>query len=295
MMKPAMDSTKNTRSLNTFGPVTGPLSVLQANSCSQSIKHSLAHHPLIRKRKSHQPLDGVLGKAPVGRLAMPKRTLDHPKRVFHLGWVTGLDLLNPIGQSVAGLGFVQRQSLAQHHGNLPVHNRVFVLNLLALFNAPVARVGRDHCCLPMQQGMRLHHIVCIGRRCRDRVRQPRVCVHANEGHDAKVPLFALLGVRHSRVALVFDVLGGAGRRNQGGIHHRAGLEHQLAINQLGIDSDQNLRAPVVLFAGAERAGWCSSKATGWCLGRDEQTTGKAGGRARHLHGRFGIREAPPNG
>jgi len=31
----------------------------------------------------------------------------------------------------------------------------------------------------MQQGMRLRHIVGIGRRCRDRVHQARVSVHAN--------------------------------------------------------------------------------------------------------------------
>jgi len=130
---------------------------------------------------------------------------------------------------------------------------VFVLNLLALFNAPVARVGKDNFFLPMQQGMRLRHIVGIGRRCRDRVHQARVSVHANVRLHAKVPLVALLGLVHLRVALAFVVLGGTGRCNQGGIHHRSGLEHQPAVNQFGIDSRQYLRAQVVLFEHVPKA------------------------------------------
>ena len=43
---------------------------------------------------------------------------------------------------------------------------MFILNLLVLFNASVARVGKDRFFFSMQQGMRLRHIVGIGRRCR---------------------------------------------------------------------------------------------------------------------------------
>ena len=58
---------------------------------------------------------------------------------------------------------------------------------------------------------------------------------------------------HLRVALAFVVLGRTGRRNQGGIHHRAGLEHQSAINQFGIHSRQYLRAQVVLLEHVSKA------------------------------------------
>jgi hypothetical protein len=70
---------------------------------------------------------------------------------------------------------------------------------------------------------------------------------------AKVPLVALLGLMHLRVALAFVVLGRTGRSNQGGIHHRSGLEHQPAVNQFGIDSRQYLRAQVVLLEHVSKA------------------------------------------
>ncbi len=105
----------------------------------------------------------------------------------------------------------------------------------------------------MHQGMRLRHVVGIGRRCRDRVHQARVSVHANVRLHAKVPLAALLGLVHLRVALAFVVLVRTGRCNQGGIHHRAGLDHQPAINQFGIHSRQYLRAQVVLFKHVPKA------------------------------------------
>ena len=240
-------------SFGPLGPVLGPLPMFWAHSCRQPLNHSLPDHPQIGQRKHHQQLTGVLGQTPVTRLAMPELTLDHPKRMLHLGTDTGLDLFNPICQSVAGFGLVQRLALARHHGNFPVHASVFVLNLLALFNASVARVGKDHFFLSMQQGMCLRNIVGIGRRCRDRMHQARVSVHANVRLHAKVPLVALLGLVHLRVALAFVVLGGAGRCNQGGIHHRACLEHQPAINQFGIDSRQYLRAQVVLLEHVSKA------------------------------------------
>jgi len=77
------------------------------------------------------------------------------------------------------------------------------------------------------------------------------CLHA------KVPLAALLGLMHLRVALAFVVLGRTGRCNQGGVHHRAGLEHQSAINQFGIDSRQYLRAQVVLLEPVSKAQDCA--------------------------------------
>ena len=71
----------------------------------------------------------------------------------------------------------------------------------------LARHHENFSLLPIQQNMRLRHIVCISRRCRDRVHQSRVSVHANVRIHAKVPLGTLLDLVHFRVALTFVVLG----------------------------------------------------------------------------------------
>jgi hypothetical protein len=155
MVKLATNSSPTFPSFGPLGPVLGYLPMFWAHSRFQPLNHSLAHHPQVGQRKHHQQLAGVLGQTPVTRLAMPELTLDHPKRMLHLGADTGFDLFNPISQGEAGFGPVQRLALARHHGNFPVHASVFFLNLLALFNAPVARVGKDHFLLPVQQYMRL--------------------------------------------------------------------------------------------------------------------------------------------
>lgn len=57
-----------------------------------------------------------------------------------------------------------------------------------------------------------------------------------------------LGVTQATV-----VLGRAGRRDQRGIHHGAGLEHQAALDELGVDGGQNLLAQTVLFEQVSKA------------------------------------------
>jgi hypothetical protein len=47
---------------------------------------------------------------------MPELTLDHPKRMLHLGADTGFDLFNPISQGVAGFSLVQRLALSRYRG-----------------------------------------------------------------------------------------------------------------------------------------------------------------------------------
>lgn len=64
---------------------------------------------------------------------------------------------------------------------------------------------------------------------------------------AKVPLVAFLGLMHLRVAFAGAIFGGAGRSNQGGIHHGAGLEHHALAAELLVDDLQDLRAQFVLI------------------------------------------------
>ena len=164
MVKPALNSLPISHAFGPSGPGFGLSPTLQAYSCLQPLNNSLAHHPQVGQRKHHQQLAGVFGQAPVTRLAMPKLTLDHPKRMLHLGADAGLELFELIRQGVADPRFVQRLAIARHHRNVPVHNSVIVLNLLSLCNTPAARVGKHNFFLSMQQGMRLRHIVCIGHR-----------------------------------------------------------------------------------------------------------------------------------
>ena len=169
--------------------------------------------------------------------------------MLHLGPDAGLEFFQLVTQRVAGFVFVfvQRFALARHHGYLPIHIRVLLLDLFALFNAPEARVGKDHFFIAVQQGVRLCDVVGVGRRGRDGVYQARFSIHATVGLHAKVPLVALFGLMHFGVSLAFVVLGRAGRCNKRGVHRRACLEHQATINQLGVDGGQDLLAQPVGF------------------------------------------------
>ena len=77
--------------------------------------------------------------------------------------------------------------------------------------------------------------------------QARISVHANVRLHAEVPLVTFLGLVYLGVAPAAAVPGRSGRRNQRGVHHGASLEHQAALDQLGVDGGQNLLAQLVLF------------------------------------------------
>ena len=184
---------------------------LQTHSSQRALNNSCSSHPQVAQGKQREQLHRVLGQPFVPNLGETELTLNHPKRMLDLGANAGLDLLQFILEGVTGFGFVQRFTLARHHGNLPVHASVLVLNLLALFNAPVARVGKDNFFLSVQQGVRLRHIVCIGRRRHNCVNQARLIVHADVRLHPKVPLVSFLGlcISGSRSPLSFLVELGA--------------------------------------------------------------------------------------
>jgi hypothetical protein len=136
-------------------------------------------------------------------------TLDDPKRGLYLSPDAGLELLQLVTQGMAGFAFVQRFALACCHCILPVHISVMLLDLLALFNAPVTLDGKDHFLLAVQQGMRLGDVVSVGRSVCDRVQS----VHTNVNLLSKVLLVALLALVYLRVSLALVVLGRTGRSN----------------------------------------------------------------------------------
>ena len=144
-------------------------------------------------------------------------------------------------------------ALARHHGNVPATVGVQFLHFVSLFNPPIARVGKDDVFLTVQQRVRLRDVMGIGCGGGDGVHQPRVGVHANVRLHAEVPLVALLGLVHLRVPLAVLVLGGAGRGDQGGVHHGAALEQQATGHQPGVDASQNLRRQLVLLQQVAKA------------------------------------------
>ena len=61
------------------------------HSC-QAPRQTLAHHPQIGQRKQRVQLRRVLGQSPVTNFHVSKLAFDDPKRVFHFGADTGLDV-----------------------------------------------------------------------------------------------------------------------------------------------------------------------------------------------------------
>ena len=79
------------------------------------------------------------------------------------------------------------------------------------------------------------------------VRQPGVLVHAYLQRHAEVPLLALAGLVHLRIACTAVVLGGAGRGDDGGFHDGAGADLQAAGLQHLADLCKQRLAKLVFF------------------------------------------------
>lgn len=77
--------------------------------------------------------------------------------------------------------------------------------------------------------------------------QARFSIHTDVRLHPEVPLIALLGLVHLGIALSILVLGRTRRGNDGGIHHRAGLEHQALLGQGCVDRGQHLGRQLMLF------------------------------------------------
>ena len=225
----------------------------RAYSSLRHVQKLLARHPQIAQRKQHHQVRRVLGQSPVLDLDVAELPLDDPKRVLDLGPDAGLGLLQFLQDLAHRRALVRHPELAGHHGHMPVHFRVLDLNFFSLLDAPVARVREDVSFLSMQQDMRLCDVMRIGRRSRHAVHQARVSIRADMGFHAMVPLVALLGLVHLRIARACAVLSGTGRCDQGGVDHRALLEQQTLFGQRGVDRGQNLKAQIVRFEQVAKA------------------------------------------
>jgi hypothetical protein len=235
-------------------PRSRPFCRLRAHSCLRPyVQKSFAHHPYVGQRKQRHQFGRVLGQPPVLDLDVAKLELDDSKRVFDLRADARLGLLQLVQDGPHGRVLLQGPALARHHGNLPIHVWVFGLDFIALFNAPVTRVSKDVCFLPVQQRMRLGDIVCVGGSGCHAVDQTLVRIRANVGFHAVMPLVALLRLVHFGVTGARTVLGGTGGGNQSGIDHRALFEQQAFGRQRGVDGGQDLNAQVVSFEQVAKA------------------------------------------
>ena len=265
---------------------------MEAHSSRRTLNNSFSHHPQVAQRKQRDPLIRIFDQALIASLAIAKLALDHPEGVFHFGPNAGLDLFQLVDQGVYSFALLQSPALARHHGNLPIHPRVLLLNLLGLGDAAVAEVCEDNSPLTVQQSVRLCDVVLIGSSARNSVYQARLSVCAYVSLHAEVPLVALLGLVHLWVTLTRAVLGGAGRGNQSGINDRACFEQQAPLDQLGINGVKNLRSQVVGFKQVAESenGDLIRQARGACVKLGELT--KQGHVVQCLfHGR--IRQAKP--
>lgn len=77
--------------------------------------------------------------------------------------------------------------------------------------------------------------------------QTRLDIHADVALRAEVQLLALAALLHLRAALAAAVLVGTGRCNQGGVQHRAALEHHALGAQHIVDGLQDLDGQLVLL------------------------------------------------
>lgn len=234
-----------------LSPRLRPLDHLQTHSCLQVLQQPAPHHPQIAQRKQCVQLRRVLGQSPIAHLHVPELAFDDPKRVLDLGAVTRFDMLQLVEQGAHRTACVQRTALARAHGHMPVG--LYALDFFSFGHPLVASIGEHIAFLTVHQRGGLRHVIDVGGCAHHGVNQPRVGIDADVALHAKVPLLALLGLMHLGVTLAVLVLGRAGRGNQGGVHHRALLEHQALVGQAGVDHGQHLRGQLVLFEQVAKA------------------------------------------
>ena len=100
----------------------------------------MARHPQIGQRKQGGDLRRILLEPPVAGLHVAKLALDHPKRMFHLGANTGLELLGLVQQLPHLAGLLEGFALAWAHGHMPSHGGISTWALLD--SGPAAQENR---------------------------------------------------------------------------------------------------------------------------------------------------------
>src|SRR3954447_12116555 len=145
---------------------------------------------------------------------MTKQVLDDVERVLDPGphlRQRPLHRLGPIPQSFG-------QSFDDAPLDRDVPGDIAVLKFEPLVRPGIAGIGEDRLLLAVQQGRRLVDVGFVGGGARDRVHHPRGDIDPDMRLHPKMPLVALLGLVHLRVAGLAFVLGRGRGGDDGGIN-----------------------------------------------------------------------------
>ena len=116
-----------------------------------------------------------------------------------------------------------------------------------LLGTDVAGLGVHRLLFDVQQPScfdHISHVRCCGR---DRVHQPRFCIHADVRFHAEVPLLTLARLVHLRIACLRFVLRRGWGVNDRRVDDRALAQQQSLVGQVRIDRPQHLRCQIVGF------------------------------------------------
>jgi hypothetical protein len=98
--------------------------------------------------------------------------------------------------------------------------------LILLLNPKITVIIEDSLVFTVQQVSGEHHVVDVGCHGVDSVDQPESVI------SAELPLTPFLGLMHFRISLALNIFGGAGRRNDDGVHNAVIGQHQAILLQL---------------------------------------------------------------
>ena len=120
-------------------------------------------------------------------------------------------------------------------------------HLSSLGDSLVAGIAVDDLLITMQQFGRWGEVVHVGGRGDDRMDQAGVLIDTNMDFHTEVPLVALLGLVHLRIPFPLIVLGGTGRRDQGGIDDRALPHRHAPMAEVSLDGLKDLLPQLVFL------------------------------------------------
>ncbi|AAW76345.1 unknown protein [Xanthomonas oryzae pv. oryzae KACC 10331] len=121
------------------------------------------------------------------------------------------------------------------------------LQLVAFFRTGVAAVAEHAVFLAVQQCVRHRDIGHVGCGALHVVYQPGKFIHPNVRLHPEIPLVALLGLMHLRVARTIGILGRTGRSDQRRIDDRARPQALPLARQMGVDRFQHPSGNAVGF------------------------------------------------
>ena len=176
---------------DTFAGHLRPPGSIWTHSYSGTRK-SPPHHPQVREHKHGEELRRVLLNSAIAHLGVTKLALDNPKRVFHLGADTGLELFDLVQCGAQRTLFIQYAPFSWAHGYVPVD--LNALDFFALGYALIAGICIGVSLIAIHECVRLGYVIDIGSCANHRVYQARVGV----GTDVKVGIAAYSGERARR-------------------------------------------------------------------------------------------------